>query len=680
MKRVFSILAMVAALAAGPVVIAKPFTADDLVRLPRVGGPVLSPDGSQIVFTLRSTDMEADKGRFDLWLVDTDGESEPKQLTSHEANDTSPRWSVDSTSIYFLSSRGGSSQVWKIATNGGEARQVSDYPLDVAEFKLSPTEDRLLLAISTYPDCQDLECSAKRSEQQAERKTSGVVYEQLFIRHWDRWLDPTRSRLYSAPLADGKAGVVSLLSKVDADVPSRPFGGAEEFNFSADGQTVYFTARLRDANEAWSTNFDIYAIPASGDGQARNITAGNRAWDTQPVASPDGRYLAWLAMKRPGFEADQFELMLRDLRSGETRSVTDNWDRSPSGFVWSHDASQIIANATDVGHKTLWAIEPASGAVSKLTQQGYIGSFDVGVEQLVFARDDLSSPAELFSADLSGDNIRQLTRLSQPALADIDFGEYEQFSFPGWNDETVHGFVVKPHNYQPGKKYPIAFLIHGGPQGSFSNHFHYRWNPQTYAGQGYAAVMIDFHGSTGYGQTFTDSISGDWGGKPLEDLQKGLAAAVDRYDFLDRNKACALGASFGGYMVNWIAGNWPQRFDCLVNHDGVFDQRAMYYTTEELWFVEWENGGPHYLQPGNYESANPVNHVEKWRTPMLVVQGELDYRVPIGQGLATFTALQRKGIDSKFLYYPDENHWVLKPNNSVQWHQEVNAWLAKYLN
>ena len=264
-------------------------------------------------------------------------------------------------------------------------------------------------------------------------------------------------------------------------------------------------------------------------------------------------------------------------------------------------------------------------------------------------------------------------------LEGVNFGDFEQFSFKGWNDETVHGYVVKPHNYEEGKKYPVAFLIHGGPQGSFGNGWSYRWNPQTYAGQGYAVVMIDFHGSTGYGQAFTDAISQHWGDRPLEDLQKGWAAAQQKYGFLNGDKACALGASYGGFMVNWIAGNWNEPWKCLVNHDGVFDTRSMGYVTEELWFTEWENGGTPFDKPENYEKFNPVNHVAKWRVPMLVVQGEKDYRVPVDQGLSTFTALQRKGIESKLLYFPDENHWVLKPQNSILWHDTVNAWLKQHI-
>ena len=389
--------------------------------------------------------------------------------------------------------------------------------------------------------------------------------------------------------------------------------------------------------------------------------------------------LAWLAMSRPGFEADRYRIMLRDLESGESREVAPDWDRSPASIAFSPDGGAIFAVAQDLGNRTLWRIDIASGAATRIVDSGTVGAFEVGQKGVAFSRSSLKKPSELFFLPNDETMARQLTDRSGPQLKDIALGDFEQFSFDGAANDVVYGYVVKPAEFVAGEKYPVAFLIHGGPQGSFSNNFHYRWNPQTYAGQGFAVVMIDFHGSTGYGQAFTDSITGDWGGKPLEDLQKGLAAAVERYEFLDGDRVCALGASYGGYMINWIAGNWPSRFKCLVNHDGIFDNRAMAYETEELWFTEWEMGGTHFSSPDGYETFNPVNHVDQWQTPMLVIHGELDYRVPVTQGIAAFTALQRRGIPSKFLYFPDENHWVLKPHNSVQWHNAVNAWLHEYL-
>lgn len=661
--------------------LAEPFSAEHLVRLDRVGGPAVSPDGSQVVYTLRKTDMDAGKGRYDLWLTAMDGAA-ARPLTTHAANDTGAAWSPDGRFVYFISSRSGSSQVWRIALDGGEATQVTDLPLDVGSYRLSGNGKLLVVSLQSYPACEDIDCTVKHNEELEEVQTTGVAYDQLFMRHWDHWLTDKRSRLFAMPLENGVATVSDavLVSKdVDADVPSRVWGGSEEYVVSADGSTVYFAARIRDSKEPTSTNFDIYAAPANGKGQTVNLTKANLAWDTQPVLSPDGRTLAYLAMRRPGFEADRFRIMLRDLATGNTRELAAEWDRSPSSLTFSNDGKAIYANAQDVGNRTLWRIDLDSGAMVKLVAEGSVSAVDTSSQGVVFARNDLKSPTELFLLASGHEVPQQLTDFSGPQLDGVAMGDYEQFSFSGANNEKVYGWVVKPADFKKGRKYPIAFLIHGGPQGSFSNSFHYRWNPQTYAGQGFAAVFIDFHGSTGYGQEFTDSISGDWGGAPLVDLQLGLKAAVEKYNFLDGDRACALGASYGGFMINWIAGNWPERFDCLVNHDGVFDQRMMYYATEELWFPEWENGGPQFLKPENYEKHNPVNHVDRWQTPMLVIHGELDYRVPVTQGIGAFTALQRKGIPSRFLYFPDENHWVLKPQNSVQWHNEVNAWLHRYL-
>ena len=662
------------------VALAEPFTADHLVRLDRVGAPGLSPDGRKVVYTVRQTDIEANKGRYDLWLSDVrDGQT--RRLTSHEANDTAPTWSADGQSVYFLSARGDSSQVWRIALAGGEASQVTDLAVDVGTFRVAPG-NRLIVSVEVYLDCENLECTRARDETLAQSPTTGVGYDQLFMRHWDHWLNDKRSRLFSVLLDENSVakGEPALLTRgIDADVPSRVWGGNEEYMVSADGTTLYFAARLRDRVEATSTNFDIYTVPMSGDAPAVNLTESNPAWDTQPVLSPDGRQLAYLAMARAGFEADRYQIMIRDLETGDTRALAADWDRSPSSMAFARDSKSLLVNAQDLGNKTLWRIPVARGEPRKLIDTGNVSSFAAGPRGVVFAKDDLKSPSELYVLSSDKARPRQLTHVSAPQLQGVDMGDYEQFSFEGAANETVYGYVLRPAGFDEAGRYPVAFLIHGGPQGSFGNQFHYRWNPQTYAGQGFAAVFIDFHGSTGYGQAFTDSISGDWGGKPLVDLQLGLRAALQKYPFLDGEKICALGASYGGFMINWIAGQWPERFDCLVNHDGVFDERMMYYATEELWFPEWENGGPHFAKPENYEKHNPVNHVDRWQTPMMVIHGELDYRVPVTQGIAAFTALQRRGIASRFLYFPDENHWVLKPHNSVQWHNEVNKWLHRYL-
>ncbi len=661
----------------------KPFTAEDLIQLQRVSSPQISPDDQSVVYVIRSTDMEANKGRTDLWLTDIQTKK-AVQLTKDPAADHSPKWSGNGRYIYFLSYRSGSSQIWSIDTKkSNRLSQVTDFPIDVTSFKLSPDSNSLLFSASVYPQCADFDCTANQQKVNSESKADGQVYNKMFVRHWDHWIDKTQSQLFLVNLNKegiaSKNKIVSISKSVNANVPSDPFGGDEEYNFSANGSKVYFSARLQNAEEPSSTNFDLYSVNVDSPAHAKLLTKKNLAWDTQPVLSHDGKSMAYLAMKRPGFEADRLEVILTDLNSGKSQRITNKWDRSFGSLAFSKDDKSIYLTGNNLGTKALWKLDIATGKYAKFNHDGYLSHVSVGTSRLVFSKDSLTSPAQLYSANLDGSNQQQVTFVNQNKLSQIAFGDYEQFSFKGWNDETVFGYVVKPANFKQGKKYPLAFLIHGGPQGSFGDHFHYRWNPQTYTGQGFVAVMIDFHGSTGYGQDFTDSITQNWGSRPLEDLQKGLAYAVKKYPFIDGNNACALGASYGGYMINWIEGNWQDQFKCLVNHDGVFDNRMMYYATEELWFVEWENGGSYFDQKEKHEKYNPVNYVDNWKTPMLVIQGGKDFRIPETQSLGTFTALQKKGIASKLLYYPQENHWVLKPANSIQWHHQVNQWLHEYL-
>jgi dipeptidyl aminopeptidase/acylaminoacyl peptidase len=682
-------LALAAALmATGAAATAAPrgFTVEDMVAMDRVGSPALSPDGSRIVYTVRSTDVAKNKGHTDLYLVDLrSANPAPQRLTSDAASSTDPEWSAKGDAIYFLSARSGSSQVWRLplaGTKAGEAMRVTDLPLDVDNFRVDPTGARIALGMAVFRDCADLACSKARMEARAKDKATGMVYDRLFVRHWDSWADGRNAVLYSAPLdAAGKvAGApVSLSGSLDGDVPSKPFGDREEYRFSPDGKNIVFSVRIAGKTEAWSTNFDLYTVPAAGGQAPRNLTADNPAWDAKGVFSPDGRTLAYLAMARPGFEADRWQVMLLDVASGKKRKLAADWDRSAGNLQWTQDGRALVVDAEDVGQHRLFSIDIASGKVGALTGKGAIGGYDVRGNTVAFTQANLQAGAQLYAMTLAGGDVKQLTTLNKERLADVRWGESEQFSFAGANGETVYGHVMKPWNYEPGKKYPVAFLVHGGPQGSFGNGWSYRWNPQVYAGAGYATVFIDFHGSTGYGQKFTDAISGDWGGKPLDDLQKGLAAAAAKYPWLDRGNACALGASYGGYMMNWIQGNWSDGFKCIVNHDGVFDTRGMAFSTEEQWFTDWESGGSYFAVPQNHEKFNPVLHVNKWKTPMLVVQGDLDFRIPTAQGLSAFTALQRKGIESKLLVFPDENHWVLKPANSVLWHHTVMGWLDQHL-
>ena len=658
---------------------ARGLTAKDMATVDRITDPRLSPDGRWALYSVRSVDYDANKAAYALWLVDVTAKGKaPVRLPASDGGATGGRWSADGKSVYFLSSRSGSQQVWKADIEGGAAVQVTKLPRDVGTFRLSPDGKRLVVSMAVHPGTPDGSAPPKPADQ---AKATGVLHDKLFVRHWDEWKDGTRNHLFALAL-DGQgvaAGEpVALTRGFDGDVPGKPFGDDEDIAVSPDGSSVVFAARLAGRTEAWSTDFDLWQVPVDGSAAPRNITEENPATESGPVFSPDGSSLAWRAMKRAGFEADRYAIMVRDLKSGETREVAPDWDRSAAHLEWTEDGKGLLAVAGDVGQTRIFSVPLSGGKVTPLTGPGQVVGFDSGAKGIVYAASDLSGPAQLYAMAGKGGKPRRLTDANADRLAGVDMGEYEQFSFPGWNGETVHGYVVKPADYQEGRKYPVAFLIHGGPQSSFGNQFHYRWNPQVYAGAGYAVVMVDFHGSTGYGQAFTDSISQHWGDRPLEDLQKGWAAALQKYPFLDGDRACALGGSYGGFMINWIAGTWNEPWKCLVNHDGILDNRSMGFSTEELWFSEWENGGTPWDNPQGYERFNPVHHVAKWTRPMLVVQGGRDYRVPTEQALATFTALQRRGIPSQFLYFDNENHWVLKPQNVVQWHDAVLGWLDRW--
>ena len=686
MKIAFRLLAG-AALAAVMIVgaaEARPFTAKDMVTLERVSDPRVSPDGRWVVYSLRTMDYEANRASMSLWLIDLKAkDGKPVRLAASDGGASSPRWSADSKAIYFASGRtGGISQVFKLDVATGAVTQVTNLPLDVGSFAVSPDDKTLVVSLSVDANCPEILCKKKMPEDLTP-KSNGVVHDRLFIRHWDAWADGKNNSLFALAIgADGKAAAAEqatrLMRGVDGDAPSKPFGDDAEFTFTPDSKSVVYSIRIAGKTEAWSTNFDLWQVPLSGEG-AVNLTEANKAWDTGAVFSPDGKTMAYRAMARPGFEADRWQIKLRDVATGQTRDLATDWDRSADTLAWSKDGKTLYVSPQDIGQTRLFAVDAKSGKVTPRTGLGHVSAFSLTPTGVVYAQDTLDAPAQLWVQDFKAKAMpRPITDVNAEQLKDVDWGDYEQFKFAGWNNETVRGYLVKPANFDPSKKYPVAFLIHGGPQGSFGNLFHYRWNAQTYASRGYAVVMVDFHGSTGYGQGFTDAISQHWGDRPLEDLQKGWDHALKSYDFLDGDRACALGGSYGGFMVNWIAGNWSKPWKCLVNHDGIFDARFMGYSTEELWFSEWENGGTPYEPNTTYDKFNPSNHVANWNTPMLVVHGGKDYRVPLEEGIATFTALQRKGVPSKFLYFPEENHWVLKAQNSVQWHDEVLGWLDQW--
>ena len=571
--------------------------------------------------------------------------------------------------------------------------QVSHFTADVGGFLLSPDGKRIIAWGETTRDCATLGCE-KAPSTTLPGPGEGRLYPDGagFVRHWDVWEKAGVLNRSFAFALDG-AGVITgdgvpldgpNAGTLTGDTPTKPDGGNEDIAWAADSHSVFFVARRSDRNEPRSTNLDIWR--SALDGKApEDLTAANLAEDRAPAPSPDGKWLAYAAMARPGYESDRLVVKLRNLATGESRALTQGWDRSVASLAWTSDGKALIAAADDVLDHPAFRIDVTTGAVTRLKlaptglSEGHLGDVTpLPGGALLYTRDSVSGPAEVWLAP-AGQPARQISHTNDTQLAAMAGITVTRFSFIGAHGDTVWGMVEKPAS-APSAKLPVLLFVHGGPQGSFGDDWSFRWNSRLFAEQGYAVVSVDFHGSTGYGQAFTDAINRNWGGWPLEDLQKGLAAALAQDPTLDGTRACALGASYGGYMMNWIEGNWADRFKCVVQHDGVFDARAMAYETDELWFDTWEHGGHTYYEaPDEFEKWNPVNHVQDWKTPMLVITSEHDFRIPYTQGLASYAALQMRGVPSEMLVFPDENHWVLKPRDSAQWHATVFAWLAKWL-
>ena len=659
--------------------VARPMTETDLVMMKRLSAVASSPDGMMVAYQLRETVLEANKGKTDLYILKlgTTGAQPVMFASKPDKNEHDPAFAPDGKSIFYISNESGSDQIWRYDISSATTTQASNFKTDVSGFEISPDGLKFAIWGDIARNCMEFGC-AKDGDTSKPGPGTGREYDQLMTRHWDQWETPGNySRVFTVVLRpDGKLGTLGTAMDGDlvGDAPSKPFGGGDEISWSADSSAVLFALRHADANEAKSTNLDIYRSALQNPTPV-NLSADNAGMDTTPAASPDGKWLAWTSMARATYEAERLVIKLMDLKSGKTTALTDTWDRSIASLAWAANSKSLLVTAQDVLETPLYRLD-LKGKITRLTERGSIAeAVPLKNGGVVYAINSINGPSDLVHMDTKG-KTTQLTNVNADTMAMLDPVNYQKFDFTGANGDQVYGQIVKPQGATG--KLPVLLLVHGGPQGTFNNSWSYRWNPAVMASQGYAVVSIDFHGSTGYGQKFTDSIHKNWGGWPLEDLQKGMEAVGKIDAQLDTNNACALGGSYGGYMMNWISGNWPDRFKCLVNHAGIFDLRAMAYETEELWFDQWDNGGP-WTTRSDAEKWNPVNHVAKWKTPTLVIHGERDYRIPYSQSLAAFTALQQQGVESKLLVFPDENHWVLKPKNSIQWHQTVFDWVGKHL-
>ena len=653
-----------------------PLAFDDLIKLHRIAAPEVSPDGKWVAYGISTPDMEANRGVSNIWLVSTSG-GEAIQLTQ-SGKDSAPSWSPDGKTLAFLSGRDGTSQVYVISMEGGEAKKLTTLSTGADLFKWSPDGKSIAFTSGVYVDCKDDACNKKRDEEKEKSKVKAHVADHLLYRHWDHWSEGKRSHLFIQPVETTTAAH-DLTEGADYDVPPDQRGGDTDLNFSPDSKEICYTA-VTDKMEATSTNGDLFLVPVTG-GESKRITT-NQGFDGNPVYSPDGKYIAYHAQMTAGYEADRWQVRLYNRQAGQSENISASFDRSAGELSWSPDGKTIYFLAENETLQPIYAMEPRAGATPKKLLDGFNAaySFSGDGKILVTERTSLTMPGELFVAGGDGSGLKQLTHANDSILASVEMNAPETFWFEGAEATRVQAMIIRPPQSVPTKKYPMLVLLHGGPQTMWSNAWGYRWNAQLFSGAGYVTLMINRRGSTGYGQKFTDQITADWGGRAYVDVMKGIDAAILKYPFIDKTRMAAAGGSYGGYMADWLATH-TDRFKAIVSHAGVYDKVSM-YATEELWFEEHDSQGTPWTAPENYKKWSPSTYAAdlgKYKTPTLVVAGERDYRVPYTQSLEFFSALQRQSVPSKLVVFPDEGHWVLKPQNSQFWYKTFLDWLAEYV-
>ena len=653
------------------------FTIDDLLKVRRVSDPQLSPKSDQVAFTITDVDKLANKSTTQIYLVPIGG-GEMRQLTNDEHSSSSPRWSPDGEKLAFISARDGESQIWTIDVSSGALKKITSISTGAGDPIWSPDGKWLAFASDVYPECKDDACNQRRAEEVAQNKVKAHVAERLLYRHWKSWKEGMRSHVFVVSSAGGEA---RDLTPGDYDAPPFSLGGMTDYAFSPDSKDLAYVSN-HDKVEATSTNADIWLVSVRG-GTARNITAANHGYDGSPRFSPDGKYIAYRSQVTPGYESDRFRLMLLDHKTGRAHSITDTLDSNVDEFTFTADSKRIFLGAEARGRGAVYSLSVNGGPLQKILGEGANGDINVTPDgrTLVFSHSSMTRPNEIFTSAADGGAPIPLTKANDALISAFDLKAAEEVTWAGAMGAKVAGWIVKPANFNPRKKYPLAVLIHGGPQGAWLDNWGYRWNPQVFANAGYVVFMPNPRGSTGYGQQFVAEISGDWGGKVFIDIKNGVAQTA-ALPYVDKNRIGGAGASYGGYMIDWIEGhnNDPRfQFKVLVSHDGVYNLTSMYGATEELWFTDWEFKGTPWTNKPMYERWSPHNFVANFKTPILIITNGLDFRVPEGQGLEMFTAVQRMGVESKLVDFPDEGHWVGKPANSAFWYNTVIGWLDKHL-